>query len=185
MNPMKNRRLLLILLGFSMLLLACNLGRQVPSSVALQPTATPGGSRATSIPLLPSITPLFGGSVATAVPGSSSSIGAQTVGTPGLGVTLGVTLAPGVVRTPGTVTVSIPTGQITDFLGYVVQNIILPVLNLAVGMVASSATYLWQLAAQRGGWIAQVGCCIAPIVVIVLYLLRGGRRRRGRLFGIF
>ena len=181
---MKNPRLLLLLLGFAMLLLACNLARQVPSA-ALQPSATPGGSRATSAPLRPSITPLFGGSVATAVPGSNSSLGAQTAGTPVLGVTLGVTLPPGTARTPGTVTVQIPTGQIGDFLGYVTQNIVLPVINLAVGMIASSATYLWQLAAQRGGWIAQVGCCIAPIVVIVIYILRGGRRRRRGLFGLF
>jgi hypothetical protein len=81
--------------------------------------------------------------------------------------------------------VSIPTGQITDFLSYAMQNIILPVINLAVGMVASSATYLWQLAAARGGWIGQVGCCIVPIIVIVLYLLRGRSRGRRRLLGIF
>jgi hypothetical protein len=181
MMPMKKTRLLILLLGFSALLLACNLARQVPNA-ALQPTVTPGGPRPTAESLQPSITPLFGGSAATSVPGSDSSIGAQTAGTP----ILGVTLAPSAVRTPGTVTVSIPTGQIGDFLGYALQNIILPVLNLAIGMVASSATYLWQLAASRGGWIGQVGCCIVPIVVIVLYLLRGGRRRRrGGLFGIF
>lgn len=178
---MKNYRYLLLLIGLSVFMLACNLARQVPG-VTLQPTATRGGAQATPQSIRPSITPLFGGGVvvATATPGGVV-IGGQTAGTP----VLGVTLPPSTTRTPGTVTVSIPTGQISDFISYVFQNILVPVLNLAVGMITSSTTYLWQMAGAQGGWTAQIACCILPIILALVYLLGGRRRRRGRFFGLF
>lgn len=178
MMCMKNFRLALILCCFSLLMLACNLARQAPG-VALQPT-TNSSIRATAVPPRPSITPLFGAVVATPTAGGVI-IGAQVASTP----VLGVTLAPP-QGTPGAVTVTIPTGQINNFLSYLMQNIIVPIVNLVVGMVSSSVTYLWQMAGLQGGWVAQVGCCIVPIIVGIVYLLRGGgRRRRGGLFGWF
>jgi hypothetical protein len=84
------------------------------------------------------------------------------------------------VRTPGNVTVTIPTGQIGDFVSYVFSNILIPVLNLGVGMIASSATYLWQQAGALGGWIGQVGCCIVPALGALFYILGGRRRFRRR-----
>ncbi len=167
---------LLLLAGLALLMLACNLGQRIPAAT-LQPTSVPAGVRATPR-VIPSITPLFGGSVATAVPGGATPVfGAQTGGT------LGVTLAPR--STPGSVTVTIPTGQIGNFLSYVVNNIILPIANIAINMIGSSATYLWQMAGAQGGWIGQVGCCIVPLVVLLVVVVRGGRRGRRRWLGIF
>ena len=158
-----------LLLGLAGLLLACNLAQQVPVT-ALPPTPTAGGVRVTP-QVLPSITPLFGGAQA-----STPVIGIQP------GVTLGVTLPP---RTPGSVTVTIPTGQIGDFFSYVFNNILLPILTIGVNMIGSSATYLWQLAGAQGGWIGQVGCCVVPLLVLLVIVVRGGRRSRGRWLGIF
>ena len=162
----------IILVCVSLILLACNLAQRVPASSVLQPSATPAGARVTPRQLPPSITPLFGAPAATAIPGQT--LGAQSASTSIAGVATPV-------GTPGTVTVTIPTGQIGDFVGYVFGNIVVPVLNLAVGMVASSATYLWQQAGALGGWIGQVGCCIVPGLGAVYYVLRGrGRFRRRR-----
>jgi hypothetical protein len=152
---------ILILFCFTVMLLACNLARQI--QVTPVPTPTSGG-RFVQPTALPSITPIIGAPQATLVPGAQ------------LGVTLGVTLPP---STPGTVTVTIPTGQIGDFFSYVFNNIVLPILNIGVNMIGSSATYLWQLAGAQGGWIAQVGCCIVPLLVLIAIIFRGGRRRRG------
>ncbi|HLU12232.1 MAG TPA: hypothetical protein VK003_21320 [Oceanobacillus sp.] len=154
------------------MLLACNLAQQVPASSVLQPTATPGGARFTPRSLPPSITPLFGAPVATTAPGQTPVTG-QSASTP-------VVVAGTPVRTPGTVTVTIPTGQISDFVSYVFNNIAVPVLNLAVGMIASSATYLWQQAGMLGGWIGQVGCCIVPALGALFYVFGGRRRFRRR-----
>jgi hypothetical protein len=169
MMPMRKLGFLFFLVALAGLMLACNLARQVPIT-SLPPSPTPGGVRVTP-QILPSITPLFGAQGATPVVGSQ------------LSVTLGVTLPPR-VSTPGTVTVTIPAGQIGDFLSYVFNNIILPILNIGVNMIGSSATYLWQLAGAQGGWIGQVGCCIVPVLVLIAIVLRGGRRRRG-WFDIF
>lgn len=153
-------------------MLACNLAQHVPASV-LQPSATPASARFTPRQLPPSITPLFGAPARTAVPGQTQPFGAQSASTSIAGVATPV-------GTPGTVTVTIPTGQIGDFVSYVFGNIILPILNLAVGMIASSASYLWQQAGALGGWIGQVGCCLVPGLGAVYYILRGRRRFRRR-----
>jgi hypothetical protein len=173
MLPMKKYRLTVILLCLPLLMLACNLAQRVPASSVLQPTVTPAGARFTPRQLPPSITPLFGAPARTAVPGQTLPFGAQSAST----------AIPGVAtpaQTPGTVTVTIPTGQIGDFLGYVFGNIVVPVLNVAVGMVTSSASYLWQQAGALGGWVGQVGCCIVPAFAVLIYFLRGGRRFRRR-----
>lgn len=167
--PMRKYRHIVFLLALTVMLLACNLARQIEVTT-LPPTPTPGGVRITP-QALPSITPMFGAQAAT------PAVGTQ------LGVTLGVTLPPP-ASTPGLVTVTIPTGQIGDFFTYVFNNIILPIVNIGVNMIGSSATYLWQLAGAQGGWIGQVGCCIVPVLVLLAIVLRGRRRRRG-LFDIF
>jgi hypothetical protein len=169
---MKRHILIVILVAVPLLMLACNLVQRVPASV-LQPTATSANLRFTPRQLPPSITPLFGAPTRTPVPGQTLTFGAQSASTT-------VPSAATPVQTPGTVTVTIPTGQIGDFLSYAWSNIVVPVLNLGVGMVASSASYLWQQAGALGGWIGQVGCCLVPIIGLAAYIFRGRRRFRRR-----
>lgn len=170
---MRKFRVPVIFLGVVTLLLACNLAQQVPASSVLEPSVTPAGARFTPRQLPPSITPLFGAPAATPIPNQTPPVGVQTAPTTIAGVATPV-------GTPGTVTVTIPTGQIGDFISYTFSNIILPIVNLGIGMIASSATYLWQQAGALGGWIGQVGCCLVPGLGAVYYVLRGRRRFRRR-----
>jgi hypothetical protein len=171
----------LFLLLISAVMLACNLVQRVPAS-SLQPTPTSAGLRATPQQLPPSITPLFGGAPAAAtqppVGGQTAPLGAQTDTTPAPGVQIFVTPGATPLQTPGTVTVTIPTGQIGDFITYMFDNILIPILNIGVNFIAQSVGYLWQLAGVQGGWVGQVGCCLVPAFVLVIYVLRGGRFRR-------
>lgn len=148
------------------------------------------GGAVTSVP--------YGGALpagfATAVPGSggisAGNLGAQVVGTqvaivvtatPNLATAvaqatqfaLGTRFPTAVVRTPGSVTVTIPVGQIAD----TTQNIFSLVFN-AISSIVSGG---WSLAGQYGGQLGQVICCVGPAFFLAGYAFnRTQRTRRGK-----
>lgn len=185
-------RLLLILIGaaLSVLLAACNLGD--PGSGRLQPTPTSFGgvsisSRATPVQI-PSITPLFSGPPATRVPFTGGSIGSSALqtqtavamnpiaaSTPAFGAqNVPGSTAPVATNIPGSVTVTIPTGQIAS----TANNIFSIIFEFLGGTIST----LWAQAGQAGGFSGQVLCCLIPGIIAGIYLfnrvLRPFRRRR-------
>lgn len=176
----------LILIGaaLSVLLAACNLGDS--GAGRLQPTATGFGgvsvsSRATAVQI-PSITPLFfGSSNATRVPFTGGSIGSSalqtqtavalnpiTASTPAFGAQQAAGTPAPVATRPGSVTVTIPTGQIAA----TANNIFGIIFEFLGGTIST----FWTQAGQAGGFTGQVLCCLLPGIAGVIYLLNRIRR---------
>jgi hypothetical protein len=75
---------------------------------------------------------------------------------------------------------SIPA-QSNDVANWILNNVIVPAWNFLYEIGFSLVATLWAYAGERGGLMAQVGCCILPAALTVVWVIRYffyGRRWR-------
>jgi hypothetical protein len=187
--------ILLAVLLFAGSLAACNLVLAPAPTPQPDVTGVPAGF-STPRPIPPSITPLpipgagapeAGGAqiaaaatAAAATAGAAGSpFGAFTVTTvePGGVVIQPATVAITPVVVPGTsgdVTVTIPTGEISNIFTATWNTVCLPIL----GFVTQTATVMWTTVGLQSGWVGQLVCCLLPGLIVIFALLgRLGFRR--------
>lgn len=154
------RNSLSLMLLLALMLVGCNLdapGGNLPPA-PLEPT------RPTFIAPTPYIAP-------TLIPQQGFS--RQTVATP----LVALTPSPGNLLTPVPAQTLIqnpnPSPNSQNAIEAFVNNLLVPVWNFFYTFILEGLSTLWLFAGARGGVIAQVFCCVAPlIVVVVLAVLR-------------
>jgi hypothetical protein len=69
-----------------------------------------------------------------------------------------------------------------DIITALLNRLIIPVFNFLFTLVVSTTVSLWEAAGFRGGFTAQVLCCLVPGFIGMLWFLRYLFRRTGRRF---
>ncbi len=99
----------------------------------------------------------------------------------GGGVVSGIsTSSPLFAATPGpngSVTFTIPTGQIQNVTNDFFTTVLSPLFTNFFSFVSQAATSMWALAGTQGGFMGQVLCCVVPIIILFAYITRRRRRR--------
>ncbi len=151
------RRLLLFIL-LIVALAGCNLDNSNTTIEILEASPTP-----LIVPTLPAP---FGPLDAQSVSGATVTPGDALLVTP---VPLGT-----LVEAPE------PSPVTQNAIEVFVNNILIPIWNFLYTLVVDGLVSLWVFAGARGGWFAQIFCCIAPGVVAVIVVLARIRLRRRR-----
>jgi hypothetical protein len=144
-------------------------GAQLPAGLASAATPVPAGNiGAQSAP-----TAIAGGLGAQAAqPTATTNLATAAAIATGLALGTRVPTAIPATANPGSVTVTIPVGQIAD----TTQNIFQVLLNAASTVLAT----LWNLAGRFGGQVGQVLLCIGPAFFLAGYVVSRNRRFRRR-----
>jgi len=109
-------------------------------------------------------------------------------------IIVSATPIPGVVQAvtpaePGPTVVVVPNPEFEqrseDIVTALLNRLIIPVFNFLFTLVVSTTVSLWEAAGFRGGFTAQVICCLVPGFIGMLWFLRYIFRRTGRRFWFF
>ncbi|MFQ3565906.1 MAG: hypothetical protein SNJ59_02800 [Aggregatilineales bacterium] len=187
--------ILFVLLLFVGLTAACNLVLAPAPTPQPAVTSVPAGF-STPRPIPPSITPLpipgagalDAGGAQIAAAATAAAATARAAGSPFGAFTVTTVEAGGVVIQPATlvitpvvvsgssgdVTVTIPTGEISNIFTATWNTVCMPIF----GFVTQTATAMWTTVGLQSGWVGQLVCCLLPGLIVIFALLgRLGFRR--------
>ncbi|MCC6802792.1 MAG: hypothetical protein IT319_07905 [Anaerolineae bacterium] len=114
--------------------------------------------------------------VAPTLIGSGSNTGAQTV--PGTPVTV---IQPTAAPTQQTIPIPQAPAGSQNVIEAFFDNLVIPLISFVYSFVTEGAATLWLFAGAQGGALAQLLCCLVPVLVVgglLLRRLRVGRWRR-------
>lgn len=152
---MKRNFCLLVTALIAVTIIGCNLATTTAATLTVRSTPSPQPfATATPFAMPPTVTPLIGTILSTALPG-------VTVPTP----------LPGSIP-PATV----PT-QTQNAIEWVISQVVIPAWNFVYTLIINGAVALWMYAGDRGGLTAQLCGCVLPTVVIGFLIIRSTLRR--------
>jgi hypothetical protein len=144
-------------------------------------THTPSRTAFVAATARPSVTPLgtpLGGFGAQTAPTLTpvGAIAATPIPPTGAPVVLNVTATP--VPSP-TRAIDLPSGNNDGFVAGLLRNFIIPLWNFVLDLSIGTISNLWVFTGDRYGIIAQLACCVVPLLLSALGMWRAWIMRRG------
>jgi hypothetical protein len=67
-----------------------------------------------------------------------------------------------------------------SLIGQIIDGFILPLWNFFLSLTVDTVRTLWTETGERGGFVAQLACCVLPLIGLLAYFYRSYERRRRR-----
>lgn len=150
------KRTLCLLVIAAIASIGCNLATNRAATLAANPTITPApfATAAPQFQLPPTVTPILGTVLATALPGVA-------VPTP----------------LPGSFPAETIPAETQNAIEWVISQMVIPAWNFVYTLVINGAVALWIYAGDRGGLTAQLCGCVLPTLVAGVLVARAALRR--------